>query len=849
MAVSCGVLLELSGAFLSQELQTINKRFATRPWLAWNAKSLQRLNPITLYKYHEQHEIPRRWWAWDYTLSWLIEENHPRVKHNVVIFNHLLEDEPPAEAIESHPWMRPLLHSPMSRAAMADVISFIAKAGAKVIVLDYEFAQYSPDDAKLASAISRANSGELSGKSVTVLLARTINRRSYSNVMQLQVPSSPESVLEQLQKSEPNADVKEKYTGITGVFMDEDQVLRRIACRLPGQMGEIHESIVLKALRAAGETVPGDVPSMMDINFVGPPQAENNFKIRPMSYLLDPEKQPGLAQPYQPGGDVSLQNAIVFVGDGVEDVFSTPTTNLGVNTMSGTEVLANAFETIGDKRWLTRIYGFPGLVYIVATCVLSALFTVAWKRRNSVERTSLEDARRDRIRRILSDFTCFLTTVSLTYAIACLLFSYSNIIVPVMSPLIALTMAALATAVWEREQERIASLRSSLRAAEERLRLQTEVHRAEMEKQEAIAQARELELDQDRRREFVRRINHDLRAPVSVLSWTISRLKKDGLNSKNAAEKVDRLANTSDRMFALINELVKSYDADNAKKEVELHECNLAKVISDTYKMQISLAEQRQSRLEIAHCPEEAYALVNQLQLSRCVDNLIRNALLHNNAGITVKLSLESGGANHKVVVTDNGAGIPPEHIDKIFDSGYSADAGDKDAHHEGLGLSIVKTFVESMKGTITVYETPGGGATFEISLPNSQYSSETMRRETTTKTENQKKTETPTETHIATRTDAAAKSETTTKRDSETATKLETSAKAEVTTNVETAEIAGQTTKAESAAQIGTDNEPSSKSATDQNSENTRNYSEPMASRHTDEPTADTAMPERIRT
>ena len=134
--------------------------------------------------------------------------------------------------------------------------------------------------------------------------------------------------------------------------------------------------------------------------------------------------------------------------------------------------------------------------------------------------------------------------------------------------MVALVCGSLSATLWEREKERMDSFKQSLQAAQDKLKMLEEIHKAELEAQEARAGAREMELDKERRKEFARKINHDLRAPVSVLSWTISRLRKDGLTSKNASDKLDRLANTSDRLFALINELIKSYD-DQAPQAAE----------------------------------------------------------------------------------------------------------------------------------------------------------------------------------------------------------------------------------------------------------------------------------------
>ena len=114
--------------------------------------------------------------------------------------------------------------------------------------------------------------------------------------------------------------------------------------------------------------------------------------------------------------------------------------------------------------------------------------------------------------------------------------------------------------------------------------------------------------------------------------------------------------------------------------------------------------------------------ICNSLEISRVIDNLIRNALLHNLPGITVKLSLaREDENNYRILVQDNGKGIPAEQIDKIFDTGFRIEPkeGEQQPEGQGLGLSIVKSLVESALGKISVESTPGNGCTFKLLLPS----------------------------------------------------------------------------------------------------------------------------------
>src|SRR6185369_2182920 len=132
--------------------------------------------------------------------------------------------------------------------------------------------------------------------------------------------------------------------------------------------------------------------------------------------------------------------------------------------------------------------------------------------------------------------------------------------------------------------ERLAHFKAMLAAYQEKLVLQNQKHEAEMNAQQAQAKAREIIKDQDRRREFARRINHDLRAPVSVLNWTLSKLLKEKIQPEPAQQKIERLARTSDKLVELINQLVSSYAQDAKLEETPdtSQSCDLTVVLKDS---------------------------------------------------------------------------------------------------------------------------------------------------------------------------------------------------------------------------------------------------------------------------
>lgn len=633
--------------------------------------------------------------------------------HKIILFNHLLEDEPPLEAVEHYPWMKPLLQYPISRATIANVVEFLGKSGAKLIVLDNDFPQFTPDDKKLALAIHKCK--------IPVFMVQTSSRRSSGNVLQIDVPSIPSGVLLELAKLEPNVDVLAKYTGITDIFPDEDQVIRRLAVRLPKQTAGYHESIVLKALRSLPEKIPDNVPDTLDIDFASPPNSEL-YPVRPQSYLLDPERRKQMEKPGANYHDVTLKDAIVFLGDSVTDVYSTPFTNAGLDEMSGAEILVHSLETISRHSWFKRLEGIDAIAYMLAVSFGGALVWIGWKSLQKISDKSFKNIALSRTTRLLADLLFILFIVALAYLFACLIFVYMHIIVPVFIPTISIGFGAVGALMWEREREREEAFHERVKATEDKLELAKQRYDADLKRQEAEAQSREVLMDRQRRKEFVRRINHDLNAPVSVLNWTLSELQEDGIDAKAGPEKIARLVKNSDKLCELIDQLVQSYDYEAPLESNDTQTiCNLGDTVSDTLDLQTPLANLQGSKLEWTVSPDALFVKANKLELTRVIDNIVRNALKHNPPGTRVNVQLDSHSGKHYVIVADNGNGIDKEHLSHIFEAGYRVNPEKKDG--QGLGLDIVKTLIEKIGGTISVESTVGRGTAFTITMPASEES------------------------------------------------------------------------------------------------------------------------------
>jgi signal transduction histidine kinase len=130
----------------------------------------------------------------------------------------------------------------------------------------------------------------------------------------------------------------------------------------------------------------------------------------------------------------------------------------------------------------------------------------------------------------------------------------------------------------------------------------------------------------------------------------------------------------------------------------------------------------KQIAFETQCAPDAATIVADQNRLEQALQNLVANALRHTPAGGRIAVGVSRTDAAVRIVVDDTGPGIPPEHLPHVFDRFYKVDtsrAGTETPSGSGLGLSIVQAIVRRHGGTIAAGEAPGGGARFEIVLPD----------------------------------------------------------------------------------------------------------------------------------
>jgi signal transduction histidine kinase len=182
----------------------------------------------------------------------------------------------------------------------------------------------------------------------------------------------------------------------------------------------------------------------------------------------------------------------------------------------------------------------------------------------------------------------------------------------------------------------------------------------------------------------------------------------------------------TENLLTIVDEMIDfAYMSGDQEPRYKRTELRLRELIEANLELASSQAEQKKINL-LANCPRELKIQSNRDLLNIILTNLITNAIKYSPPGATVTVNAQEEEEQIHVMVKDEGYGIEPEEMDKIFEEFYrTRRARELERDGTGLGLPIVKRAVESLQGRLTVYSEPGRGSTFHIFLPRTEVKDE----------------------------------------------------------------------------------------------------------------------------
>jgi len=222
------------------------------------------------------------------------------------------------------------------------------------------------------------------------------------------------------------------------------------------------------------------------------------------------------------------------------------------------------------------------------------------------------------------------------------------------------------------------------------------------------------------RQDFVANVSHELRTPLTAIKGYVEALRDGGLQDPAQAKQFLRVIQLhSERMDKIVSDLLLLSEMESPDRVLQKESLNLPEVIQTAVEAVGSMAEGKRQKIRVPTAEGLILIRADGQKIHQVLINLLHNAISYTpeDGSITVEATPVPDGV--EVYVTDNGIGIPPEDLSRIFERFYRVDKGrSRELGGTGLGLSIVKHIVEAHGGHVRVESKPGKGSRFTFFLP-----------------------------------------------------------------------------------------------------------------------------------
>ena len=214
-------------------------------------------------------------------------------------------------------------------------------------------------------------------------------------------------------------------------------------------------------------------------------------------------------------------------------------------------------------------------------------------------------------------------------------------------------------------------------------------------------------------RQFASDASHELRTPITVILAQCDRARRKDKTPEDFLASIDVIEGQAQRMSELVQQLLGLTRMQHGTDRYPLKEGDLSafvQAVSDEFVP----AGSRDISLE-TDIEQGVAAKFNSTLISRVIQNLLQNAYKYGTPGGHIWLSLKSEDGRAVLRVQDDGIGIAPEDLDKVWQRFWQADASRGEDGGSGLGLAMVKEIAEFHGGSARVESVPGEGSTFTV--------------------------------------------------------------------------------------------------------------------------------------
>ncbi|OOM56396.1 alkaline phosphatase synthesis sensor protein PhoR [Clostridium beijerinckii] len=228
--------------------------------------------------------------------------------------------------------------------------------------------------------------------------------------------------------------------------------------------------------------------------------------------------------------------------------------------------------------------------------------------------------------------------------------------------------------------------------------------------------------NEESRKRMISNMSHDLRTPLTSMLGYMELILDDNIDATELNKREEYLKivyNKGNYLYNLMEEFFELSKLDSNDINLEIKEINVSEIIRQNIIGFFYEIKKLNIQPQINLPEDDVYALGDERALNRILTNLINNSIKYGLKGTVIGISLINQKDKISVEVYDNGAGIPENEINYIFDRLYTVEKSRRiNTRSSGIGLAIVKKLVKALNGTISVSSIPFEKTALTFTLP-----------------------------------------------------------------------------------------------------------------------------------
>ncbi|AHW59371.1 Signal transduction histidine kinase [Draconibacterium orientale] len=252
----------------------------------------------------------------------------------------------------------------------------------------------------------------------------------------------------------------------------------------------------------------------------------------------------------------------------------------------------------------------------------------------------------------------------------------------------------------------------------------TQIRKSMLLKQELVLEKVKHEKDEklnDEKLHFFTNISHELRTPISLILGPAKQLMEKGNITDYQKSRVELILNNSGRLLHLVNQLLDFRKAQTGELKLKVSDTDILQLTKNAFNSFKSFASEKNINFNLTTEHDQILGWIDRDKYDKVLYNLLSNAIKftpkYGHVDLYVGM-INDGSKQLHVEVSDNGIGIPPESVDKIFKRFYQAENSKTENTGSGIGLSLVESLLKIHKAAINVQSEQGKGSVFTVKIP-----------------------------------------------------------------------------------------------------------------------------------